>query len=78
MDHQKADFVNIPSINYAQLATVFGGCGFVVKTSDQLRQALQMAKESTTFSILDVHISPEDVSPALQGLSDLFTKTLKG
>ncbi|NES25939.1 MAG: thiamine pyrophosphate-binding protein, partial [Symploca sp. SIO3E6] len=78
MDHQKADFVNIPSIDYAQLATVLGGRGFVVKTSHQLRQALQMAKESNTFSILDVHILPDDISPALQRLSDLLTQTLKG
>ena len=78
MAHQEADFVKIPSIDYAHLATVLGGRGFVVETSEQLRQALHLAKESNTFSILDVHILPDDVSPALQRLSDLFAKTLKG
>ena len=78
MAHQEADFVKIPSINYAQLATVLGGHGFVVETSEQLRKALHLAKESNTFSILDVQILSDDVSPALQRLSDLFAKTLKG
>lgn len=78
MAHQTADFVNISSLNYAQLAEVLGGRGFVIETSEQLRQALHEAQNSDIFSILDVRISPDDVSPALQRLGKLFTKTLKG
>jgi indolepyruvate decarboxylase len=78
MAHQLADFVKIPRLDYAQLATVLGGRGFVVEKCEQLRQALQEAKESDVFSILDVRLEPEDVSPALQRLSELFAKTLKG
>lgn len=78
MAHQTADFVNIPSLDYGQLAEVMGGRGFVVETSEQLRRALRVARESDTFSILDVRILPDDVSPALKRLSELFTKTLKG
>jgi indolepyruvate decarboxylase len=78
MGHQKADFVNISSIDYGKLATVLGGNGFVVETSEQLRQAFDRAKESNTFSILDVRISPDDFSPALQRMSELFAKTLRG
>ena len=78
MGHQEADFVNILSLDYAKLAEVLGGRGFVVETSKQLQQALQMARGSDTFSILDVRIRPDDVSPALQRLSYLFAKTLKG
>jgi indolepyruvate decarboxylase len=78
MGHQKADFVNISSIDYGKLATVLGGNGFVVETSEQLRQAFDRAKESETFSILDVRISPDDFSPALQRMSELFAKTLRG
>jgi indolepyruvate decarboxylase len=37
-----------------------------------------LAQESNTFSIIDVRLSPDDVSPALQRLSDLFAKSLKG
>ena len=78
MDHQDADFVNIPSINYAQLATVLGGQGFVIETGEQLRLAFLLARESDTFSILDVHISPDDVSPASLRIGDLLAKKLKG
>ncbi|MFP4099419.1 MAG: thiamine pyrophosphate-dependent enzyme [Coleofasciculus sp.] len=78
MGHQDASFVNIPSIDYAQFAEVLGGCGVVVETSEQFRQGLRVAQESNTFSILDVRLLPDDVSPALQRLSDLFAKSLKG
>ncbi|MBE9042383.1 thiamine pyrophosphate-binding protein, partial [Oscillatoriales cyanobacterium LEGE 11467] len=78
MAHENADFVFIPQMDYAQFATVLGGRGFVIETGRQLRQALQLARSSKTFSILDVRIPPEDVSPALQRLSELFAKTLKG
>ncbi|HBB34145.1 MAG TPA: thiamine pyrophosphate-binding protein [Cyanobacteria bacterium UBA8803] len=78
MGHQDADFVRIPSIDYAQLANVFGGCGMVVETSAQFRQALYVARESDTFSLLDVRIAPDEVSPALQRMSELFARTLKG
>ncbi len=78
MGHQDADFVNIPSLDYAQLAIAMGGQGFVIETGEQLRQALYKARESDIFSILDVHLSPDDVSPASRRIGDLFAKTLKG
>jgi indolepyruvate decarboxylase len=78
MGHQDADFVKISSLDYAQLAAVLGGRGFAVQTGRQLREALRLARESDTFSILDVRISPDDVSPALRRFSDLFAKSLKG
>ncbi|MBD2677400.1 MULTISPECIES: alpha-keto acid decarboxylase family protein [Nostoc] len=78
MGHQEAAFVQIPTMDYAQLANILGGHGFVIYTSTQLQQALHTAQNSRTFSILDVHLSPNDVSPALQRLSALFTKSLTG
>ena len=78
MGHQQADFVNIHSLDYAQLAIAMGGQGFVIETDEQLRQALHKARESDIFSILDVHLSPDDVSPASRRIGDLFAKTLKG
>ena len=78
MGHQDADFVKIASLDYAQLAVVLGGRGFGVQTGRELREGLRLARESDTFSILDVHISPDDVSPALRRFSDLFAKSLKG
>jgi indolepyruvate decarboxylase len=38
---------------------------------------LSIAKDSENFSILDVRISADDISPALQRLKTLFTQTLK-
>lgn len=78
MGHQEADFVNIPSLDYAKLAGVLGGYGFAVETGFQLHQALRVARSSDTFTIIDVRIAPDDVSPALQRFKDLFAKTLKG
>ncbi|AFY46673.1 thiamine pyrophosphate dependent decarboxylase, pyruvate decarboxylase [Nostoc sp. PCC 7524] len=78
MAHQDAAFVNIPTIDYAQLAQVLGGNGFVIETGKQLQQALHTARDSNTFSILDVRLLPDDVSPALHNLSTLFAQTLKG
>ncbi len=78
MAHEQAYFVKITTINYAHLATVLGGKGFVVETGEQLRQALEQAHSSYEFSIIDVRLLPEDISPTLQRLSNLFAKTLKG
>ena len=78
MGHEEADFVKIASINYAQFATLLGGTGFVVETGAQFKQALHKARDSESFSIIDVRLFPEDISPALQRMSELFAKTLKG
>ena len=78
MAHEQSDFVKIPTINYAQFATLLGGNGFVVETQEQMHQALTQSRTSESFSIIDVRLLPEDVSPGLQRMSDLFAKTLKG
>ncbi|MEM8715539.1 MAG: thiamine pyrophosphate-dependent enzyme, partial [Cyanobacteria bacterium P01_G01_bin.4] len=78
MGHEQAEFVNIPRLNYAQLAEVWGGQGFVIETVQEFTQALYSARASDTFSILDVRLAADDVSPALHHLSALFAKTLKG
>ncbi|WP_017325114.1 alpha-keto acid decarboxylase family protein [Synechococcus sp. PCC 7336] len=78
MGHEEAAFVNIPHLDYAQLATVLGGHGFAIGTGEELRQALRSARASNSFSILDVRLAADDISPALQHLSALFAKTLKG
>jgi TPP-dependent 2-oxoacid decarboxylase len=78
MAHQQSDFVKIPSFDYAQFANLIGGRGFVVETGPQLHEALEQARDHESLSIIDVHLEPEDVSPGLQRMSDLFAKTLKG
>jgi thiamine pyrophosphate-dependent acetolactate synthase large subunit-like protein len=78
MAHHQADFVKIPSFDYAQFANLIGGIGFVVETGPQLQQALKSAHDHEALSIIEVRLEPEDVSPGLQRMSDLFAKTLKG
>lgn len=78
MAHEHSAFVKIPTLDYAELARVLGGRGFVIETGEQLRWALRQAHDCETFSLLDVRLAPEDVSPALERLSVLFAKTLKG
>lgn len=78
MGHRQADFVDLSSLDHAKLAEVLGGQGFAIQTGEELRKALHLARDSNTFSILDVRLSPDDVSPTLTRVSDLFAKTLKG
>jgi indolepyruvate decarboxylase len=79
MGHQQATYLHqFPEVDFAQLATTFGGVGFVVETAEQLRLALAKAKELPTFSVLDIRLRPDDVSPALQRLGELFAQRLKG
>ncbi len=78
MGHANADFVNIADIDYARLACALGGCGVVVETGAQMRQALREARHADRFTLLDVRIAPDDVSPALKRLGELFAGTLRG
>jgi indolepyruvate decarboxylase len=78
MGHQDSSFVNIANLDYAEFARVLGGQGFAVETGQQLREALRTARQLDTFSILDVRLAPDDVSPALARLGELFARTLKG
>ena len=78
MGHKNADFVHISRLDYAQLAQVMGGRGFVVKNGPQLHRALAEARDCNTFCLLDVHVASDDVSPASQRVASLFSQTLKG
>lgn len=78
MAHQQADFVKIANLDYAGFAKLVGGRGFVARTGQELQQALAEARNCDSLSIIDVRLLPEDISPALQRMSDLFAQTLKG
>jgi len=69
-------FNDIPLWNYSLIPEVLNkGKGFDVKTEDQLDEALRQSRKYTeSFCILDVHINPEDRSPALQRLTDTLAK----
>lgn len=69
-------FNDIPLWNYSLIPEILNkGKGFDVKTEDQLDEALRQSRKYTeSFCILDVHINPEDRSPALQRLTDTLAK----
>ncbi len=64
-------FNDIPFWDYSRIPEVLNaGRGFDVTTEDRLEEALREAKAYTSgFSILDVHLDPEDRSLALERLS---------
>lgn len=72
---QDGRFNDVQPWRYSRIPDVVGGgLGFAVETEDQLDDALKQARARTdTFCILDVKLSRDDRSPALQR----FTKTLK-
>lgn len=64
-------FNDVLSWRYSRLPDVLGaGLGFEVWTEDELETALQESRSHLeSFCILDVHLDPQDSSPALQRLT---------
>ncbi|UCG42539.1 MAG: alpha-keto acid decarboxylase family protein [candidate division WOR-3 bacterium] len=62
--------------HYSRLPELLGhGAGFVVETEEQLLAALSEARANTaSYSILDVRLAPDDVSPPLRRLTDALGK----
>ena len=68
---QDGAFNDILLWRYSRLPELFGtGQGFDVHTEEQLDDALERARgNAESFSILDVHLDPRDMSPALRRLT---------
>jgi indolepyruvate decarboxylase len=75
---QEGPFNDILNWNYHRLPDLLGkGWGFEVNTNGELRQAMQAAiAHLDSFSILNVHLESNDVSPALRRLAERMSKTL--
>ena len=57
----------IPTMDYAKMAEIMGGKGITVRTVDDMKNALLVAKNiKDTFVLLDVIIDEHDISPALR------------
>jgi TPP-dependent 2-oxoacid decarboxylase len=63
---------------YHRVPALLGaGRGFLVETEEQLDQALkEAAQDKKSFCLLDVHLDPNDRSPALQRLAERLAKRL--
>jgi TPP-dependent 2-oxoacid decarboxylase len=60
---KRQDLLALPSWHYAELARLWGGQGYTVKTAAELRGALEEAAASKDFAIIEVSIGPRDLSP---------------
>jgi thiamine pyrophosphate-dependent acetolactate synthase large subunit-like protein len=78
MGHRDANFVGVAPIDYAKLGEVLGAKSFRAETDDDLRKALATARSTSGPSLIEVRVSPDDMSPGLQRMSELFAATLKG
>jgi indolepyruvate decarboxylase len=69
-------FNDILSWQYSRLPEVLGsGTGYVVETEEQFATALTSARaDAEAFSILDVHLEADDLSPALRRLTAALAK----
>jgi indolepyruvate decarboxylase len=75
---QEGPFNDILNWNYHRLPDLLGsGWGFEVRTVGELQQAMQAAlAHQDSFSILNVHLEPTDVSPALRRLAERMSKQI--
>jgi len=75
---QDGPFNDIPNWNYHRLPDLLGGgWGFEVHTEGDLDQALSAALANRdAFSLLNVHLDPLDISPALKRLTDRLSKRI--
>ena len=75
---QEGPFNDIPNWEYHRLPDLLGGgWGFEVHTEGDLEKAIKAAvANEDSFSLLNVHLEPLDVSPALKRLASRLSKRL--
>ncbi|HBL47996.1 MAG TPA: preprotein translocase subunit Tim44, partial [Planctomycetaceae bacterium] len=75
---QEGPFNDIPDWKYHNITDLIGGgWGFEVSTEGDLEKALKAAlANKDSLSVINVHLKPTDVSPALTRLADKMSKQL--
>ncbi len=75
---QEGPFNDIPNWDYHRLPDLLGGgWGFEVRIEGELDQALKAAlNNEDSFSLLNIHLEPNDISPALARLAKRLSKKL--
>ncbi|REJ72776.1 MAG: alpha-keto acid decarboxylase family protein, partial [Planctomycetota bacterium] len=75
---QEGPFNDILNWNYHRMPDLLGeGWGFEVETVGDLHQSMQAAlAHQDCFSILNVHLEPDDISPALERLASRMSKVI--
>ena len=59
----RADLLELPDWRYAELAKLLGGAGWRVETVAELEAALESAHREAGFSIIEVTVPHDDLSP---------------
>jgi len=77
---QDGPYNDLQPWRYSKLPELLGGGkGWEVRTEGELAKALEEARENTsTFSLVEVHLAPLDRSPALDRLAKRIQKRLAG
>lgn len=75
---QEGPFNDILNWNYHRMPDLLGtGWGFEVHTVGELHQSMQAAlAHHDAFSILNVHLQPTDISPALRRLAERMSRQI--
>jgi len=75
---QEGPFNNIPNWKYHNITDLIGGgWGFEVSTEGDLEKAIKAAlANKDSLSVINVHLEPTDVSPALTRLAEKMSKSL--
>jgi TPP-dependent 2-oxoacid decarboxylase len=60
---ERPELLSVPAWPYAQLAALWGGRGFKVETAEEIGDALAAADACDSFVIIEVMVSPRDLSP---------------
>jgi indolepyruvate decarboxylase len=60
---EQRKLLEIPPWPYANLAREWGGAGFEAQTPEELRTAIELAHQEAKFSIIDVRVERDDLSP---------------
>jgi indolepyruvate decarboxylase len=75
---QEGPFNDIPNWEYHRLPDLLGGgWGFEVRTEGDLEKALRASLANRDrFSVLNIHLEPTDISPALERLAKTLSKRI--
>ncbi|HEY5600311.1 MAG TPA: thiamine pyrophosphate-binding protein [Candidatus Manganitrophaceae bacterium] len=60
---EQETLLSLPDWPYAELARLWGGAGFKIRTAPELREALLKAEKTPSFVIIEIAIQPNDLSP---------------
>jgi len=69
---------HVPPFDYARFARLLGGHGAVTETPQEFREALRLARDEKEFTLIEVKLDTEEVSPILRRVSERMGEQLKG